>query len=62
MKKELAFLLQKCAKALAQAAQGCGGVTIPGGVQEMHRCGTEGLGLVGMVGMAVGLDDLRGLF
>ena len=31
-------------EALAQAAQGGGGVTIPGGVQEMWRCGTEGRG------------------
>jgi len=33
-------------------------------VQEMHRCGTEGLGLVGNIGgrWMVGLDDLRGLF
>jgi len=31
---------------LDQAAQGGGGVTIPGGVQEMWRCGTEGHGLV----------------
>jgi len=39
---------------LAQAAQGGGGVTIPGGVQEMWRCGTEGRGLVGMVGWTDG--------
>jgi len=32
------------------AAQGSGGVTVPGGVQETCRCGTEGHGLVGMVG------------
>jgi len=29
---------------VAQAAQGGGGVTIPGGVQERWRCGTEGRG------------------
>jgi len=29
---------------LAQAAQGGGGVTVPGGVQEPWRCGTEGHG------------------
>jgi len=34
-----------------QAAQGGDGVTIPGGVQEPWRCGTEGNWLVGMVGM-----------
>ena len=26
------------------AAQGGGGVTVPGGAQEMWRCGTEGCG------------------
>ena len=31
-------------EALAQAAQGGGGVTVPGGVQEMWRCCTEGCG------------------
>ena len=36
---------------LEQAAQGSGGVTVPGGVQETCRCGTEGCGLVNMVGM-----------
>ena len=36
---------------MAQAAQGGGGVTIPGGVEEMCGCGTEGHHLVGMVGM-----------
>jgi len=29
---------------VARAAQGGGGVTIPGGVQETWRCGTEGRG------------------
>ena len=29
---------------MAQAAQGGGGVTAPGGVQEAWRCGTEGCG------------------
>ena len=36
---------------MAQAAQGGGGVTIPGGVQETCRYGTEEHGLVGMVMM-----------
>ena len=31
-------------EALEQAAQGGGGVTIPGGGQEPWRCGTEGRG------------------
>ena len=38
------LLLQKSGEAVAQAAQGGGGVTIPGGVPEMRRCGTEGHG------------------
>ena len=45
---------------MEQAAQGSGGVTIPGGVQKRCRYGTSGHGLVGMVVMA-GLDDLRSL-
>jgi len=40
------FLLLKSSEALAQAAQGGGGVTDPGGVQETRGCGTEGHGLV----------------
>jgi len=32
---------------LEQAAQGGGGVTIPGDVLEMCRCGTKENGLVG---------------
>jgi len=49
---------------LQQAAQGGGGVTVPGGVQEMLRCCTEGHGLVGSIGdrWMVVLDDLGGLF
>jgi len=45
------------------AVQGGGGVTIPGGVQEMFRCCTEEYGLVENIGgmWTVGLDDLRGL-
>jgi len=53
-----ANVIRKSGEALTQAAQGGGGVTVPGDVQEMWRCGTEGCGLVGRV---VGLD-LRGLF
>jgi len=41
------FLLRKCSEAVAQAAQSGGGITIPGGVQELCGCGTEGHGLVG---------------
>jgi len=51
-------------KALEQAAKGSGGVTIPLGVQKTCRYDTSGLGFSGMVvvGLMVGLDDLRGLF
>ena len=38
------------------AAQGGGAVTVPGGVQEACRCGFEGHGLVGVVGMGWWLD------
>lgn len=38
-----------------QTAQGGGEITIPGGVSELWRCGTEGRG--GWVG--VGLGDLQ---
>ena len=47
---------------MGTAAQGGGGITVPGGVQELQRCGTEGCGQwarwaeVGLGG------DLRGLF
>ena len=52
------FLLRNSGEALAQAAQGGAGVTVPGGVQEMWRCGTEGCGLVGMVEMRQCLDQM----
>jgi len=35
------FFLRKSGEAVAQAAQAGGGVTVPGGVQEPHGCGTE---------------------
>ena len=46
------------------AAQEGGGVTIPGCVQEMFSCCTEGHCLVGNVGdrWMVGVDDLKGFF
>ena len=55
---------QKSGQALAQAAQGGGGVTDPGGVQETFRCCIERHGLVGNIGdrWTVELDDLFGLF
>ena len=37
-------LLRKNGAEVAQAAQGCGRVTIPGVVQELCGCGTEGHG------------------
>jgi len=43
------FLLRKSDEELEQPAQGGGGVTVPGGVQEKQRCGTEGHGLLRMV-------------
>ena len=45
------FPLQKSGQALEWAAQGSGGVTVPGGVQEKCRCGARGHDLVGMVRM-----------
>lgn len=39
-----------------QDAQGCGGVTIPGGVEELHRCGIEIRVLVGIVGVGSWLN------
>ena len=41
------FVLRQCGEALTQAAQGGGGVTVPGGVQGMwnHRSAQVGKGL-----------------
>ena len=36
------FILRNSGDAVAQAAQGGGGVTTPGGAQELCGCGTEG--------------------
>ena len=50
-------------RAPTKAAQGGGGVTIPGSAQEPCGCGTEGHGWWAQWGWAgVGLDDLRGFF
>ena len=51
-------------QALDWAAQGGGGVTVSGGVQETFRCCTKEHSLVGDIGdrWMVGLDDLRELF
>ena len=43
------FLYRESGQTLEQAAQGSGGVTIPGGVQITCRCGTSGHGLAGLV-------------
>ena len=42
--RQFKFLLRKSGEALAQAAQGSGGVTVPGGDREPWRCGTGGRG------------------
>lgn len=53
-----------CGQALDQAAQEEGGVTTPGGIQEMFRYCIEGHGLVGNIGdrWTVGQDVSSGLF
>jgi len=53
------LIFRRNGDALAQAAQGGGGVTIPGGAQELWSCGTEDHGQCAWWG---GLGDLRGLF
>ena len=45
-------------QALDQAAQGGGGVPIPGGVKKTCRCGTSGYGLIGMVVLGGWLDSM----
>ena len=50
------FLLRRNGGELEQDDQGSGGVTVPGGLQELWRYGTEGLGLVNMVLMGCWLD------
>ena len=58
------FLLQKSHQKLEWAVQGGVWATVPGGVQEMCRCGTKEHGLVGSTGgrWMVELDNPRGLF
>ena len=48
MKKS--FSKRESGQMLERAAQGGGGVTAPGGVQETFLCCTEGRGLVGTIG------------
>jgi len=50
------FLYRKSCEALEQAAQGSGGVIVPGGVQKACKYGTSGHGLVGMVVMGQWLN------
>ena len=49
---------------MERAAQGRGGVPIPGGIQNMRGHGSKGHGFVmGLSnGLMVGLDDLESLF
>ena len=47
---------------MAQAAQGGGEVTVPGGVQEPRRCGTERHGQWAWWGGLMVGNDLSGLF
>lgn len=55
--------IRKSGGALARAAQRAVAVTVPGGVQEMWRRGTEGQWSVGMAGwVGVGFGDLGDLF
>jgi len=49
-------LRRRSGDAVAQAAQGCGGVTVPRSVPELWRCGTEGYGLWPVLGMGWWLD------
>ena len=52
-------ILGKSGEAVAQAAQGGGRVTIPGGVQETRGCVTEGRDQWARCdGLTIGLDDL----
>ena len=44
-------ILRNSGQTLEQAAQGSGGVTVPGDIKEICRCVNEGHGLVGMVRM-----------
>ena len=56
------FILPKSSAAVAQLSRS-GGVTNPGGVPGLWRCGSEGRGQWARLGWAeVGLGDLRGLF
>jgi len=48
---------------VAQAAQGGGGVTVPGGVQDPCGYGTEGRGQwARWDGLVAGINGLSGLF
>jgi len=58
------FFLRKSSEAVAQAAQGGGGVTAPGGVKKHAGVALRDIMASGHGGdeFTVGLDDLRGLF
>ena len=58
-----ALCTQSLGAAVAQAAQGGGGVTVPGGVPEPCECGTEYMvSGHGGDGLVVELDILSSLF
>jgi len=58
-KVQMLCLCEEPTNEMAQAAQGGGGVTVPGGVQEESGYGTEGHGLQQLM---VGLDDIKRSF
>lgn len=56
------FLLRRSGQTLEWAAQGSGGVTVPGDVQEVCRCDTEEHSVMDSISgkWTIGLDDLKG--
>jgi len=61
-RQERTSLHRKSGQALEHAAQGGGGVPIPGAAQKTCRCGTSGYGLVGMVAFGGWLDLILEVF
>lgn len=58
------LLFQNSGQALKEAAQGGGGITVPGNAQKLYGCGTEGYDLMGKIDgrWTAGLGNLVGLF
>ena len=57
------IILRKSGAAVAQAAQGGGAVTVPGGVPEPCGCGTEDVvSGHGGDGLVAGPGDISGIF